>query len=253
MGQENTGKNLFAYDAGSRSVMSEKRGWMIVAVYATAMAWVEAAVVFYLRIMIDRVIPYQANPLPNTVGLGQIELVRELSTLIMLFTVGMLAGKTWRSRLAYSITSFGIWDLLYYVFLSLMSGWPHSIFDWDILFLIPLPWWGPVLAPVSIAVLMIAGGSLVIYSEGSQKVVGPGRLAWGFSFLGILLALYVFMADAIGAVIGGVGAVRSVLPAWFNWPLFVLALTLMASPILDILLKSWELASTEKFVREVQP
>ena len=41
--------------------------------------------------------PYQANPLPMHGVLGQVELVREAATLVMLLTVGMLAGRTWRS------------------------------------------------------------------------------------------------------------------------------------------------------------
>jgi hypothetical protein len=232
--------------------MSEKKRWIIVAVYAAAMAWVEAAVVFYLRVMIDRVVPYHQNPLPNSVGLGQTEIVREIATLLMLLAVGMLAGKSRRSRLAYSITAFGIWDIFYYLFLIPISGWPRSLFDWDILFLVPLPWWGPILAPVSIAGLMVVGGSLVIYFERSQKAIWPGRLAWYLNLLGISVALYVFMADALRTALINIEMVRSVLPTWFNWPLFVLALTLMAAPIFDMLLQYWESVSVEKFVRQVQ-
>ena len=76
----------------------EWRRWSTVALYAAAMAWVEAALVYYLRTHFDRIEPYQPNPLPITDGLGAVELVRELATLIMLFTVGALAGKTWRAR-----------------------------------------------------------------------------------------------------------------------------------------------------------
>ena len=71
------------------------------------------------------------------------------------------AGRTWRARLGYAAIAFGSWDILYYVFLRIISGWPASLFDWDILFLLPLPWWGPVLAPVCIASLMIVWGTLV--------------------------------------------------------------------------------------------
>jgi hypothetical protein len=45
------------------------------------------------------------------------------------------------------------------------------------------------------------------------------------------LALYVFMADAIRVAGQGVEALRNVLPARFNWPLFGIALLLMAAPI----------------------
>jgi len=82
--------------------------WLMVVVYAIAMAWVESAVVYYLRTHIARVEPYQANPLPVIGGFGPVELVRELATLIMLFTVGLLAGRTWRARFGYTVVAFGV-------------------------------------------------------------------------------------------------------------------------------------------------
>src|SRR5205807_2592647 len=145
----------------SRLKLTPKARWWTVVLFALAMAWVEAAVVFYLRTMIHRLEPYQANPLPIIGGFGLIEVVREAATLVMLLTVGILAGVTWRSRIGYAAVAFGVWDIAYYLFLKLICGWPHSLLDWDILFLIPLPWWGPVIAPMSIAMLMLAWGTLV--------------------------------------------------------------------------------------------
>ena len=138
-----------------RSLRAGRARWMLVVAFAAGMAWVESACVYYLRVMVDRVVPYQPDPLPIRGTLGEVELVREAATLLMLATTGMLAGRTWRARLGYAAIAFGAWDILYYVFLRMMSGWPSSLFDWDILFLLPLPWWGPVLAPVCIASLMI--------------------------------------------------------------------------------------------------
>ena len=120
---------------------SVRRRLLVVAVFAVAMAWVEAAVVFYLRRLVDRIEPYQPNPLPIAGDLGGAELVREAATLVMLLAVGWLAGRAWRTRLGFFLAAFGVWDIFYYVFLRAMTGWPHSLFDWDVLFLIPLPWW----------------------------------------------------------------------------------------------------------------
>jgi hypothetical protein len=204
--------------------------WLLVVAFAIAMAWVEAATVYYLRVMVDRVTPYQANPLPIRGVLGEVELVREAATLIMLSTLGALAGWTWHTRAAYTAIAFGVWDLFYYLFLKVMSDWPSSLFDWDILFLIPLPWWGPVLAPVCIALLMIVWGTLV-----SERGDGPAAsipsAAWSLNGVGVALALYVFMADSIRAVPQGLDATRMVLPQVFNWPLFVAAFALMTAPV----------------------
>ncbi|HYM23031.1 MAG TPA: hypothetical protein VEU08_07480 [Vicinamibacterales bacterium] len=205
------------------------RQWSLVVLFAIAMAWLESATVYYLRVMADRVIPYQPNPLPMDPVIGRVEIVREAATLVMLALVGAIAGRTWRARLGYSAIAFGVWDIFYYLFLKAICGWPASLFDWDILFLLPLPWWGPVAAPVCIALLMIVWGTLVTRPGAGT----PPLVSWthGLCAAGIALALYVFMADAIHAAPRGADAVRTALPTVFHWPLFAVALALMSAPI----------------------
>ena len=219
--------------------MSEKKRWIVVVIFAIAMAWLESATVVYLRTLVGRIDPYQARPLPISVGLGQAEVVREIATLIMLFTIGLLAGRSWRSRSGYALIAFGVWDIFYYVFLAVISGWPHSIMDWDVLFLIPLPWWGPVIAPALIAALMIIGGTLVSQFDRSDRPIWPSRRVWLMNLCGVIVALYVFMADTIRAASGGFQTVRDVLPTSFNWTLFILALLLLTAPIAEVSWKIW--------------
>jgi hypothetical protein len=211
--------------------MGTRASWGLVATFAVAMAWVEAACVYDLRVLVGRLQPYQSNPLPMSGALGGIELAREAATLVMLAAVGGLAGRTARARLAYTAIAFGVWDIFYYAWLKVMSGWPTSLFDWDILFLLPLPWWGPVVAPASIALLMIVWGTLANASPDPS----PGRRSesrlWPVAGLGAALALYVFMADSLRAVPYGLDAVRTVLPETFNWSVFLVALALMAAPV----------------------
>jgi hypothetical protein len=214
----------------------------IVIVYAIAMAWVESSVVVYLRTMIGRVDPYQVDPLPISVGLGWIEVVREAATIMMLLTVGWLAGRTWRGRLGYTLIAFGTWDIFYYVFLVPMSGWPQSLLDWDVLLLIPLPWWGPVLSPMLISILLIIGGMLAVLSEQTLRSTWPHWRAWILSFCGAALALYTFMETALQVVHSGEQAVRQALPVSFNWPLFGLALILITIPLLDM---GWQLLQSK--------
>jgi hypothetical protein len=219
--------------------MKTSTRWKVVVVYAMAMAWVESAVVYYLRRMMDRIEPYQANPLPVIGGLGPAEVVRELATMVMLLTVGILAGRNWRSRVGFSVVAFGVWDIFYYVFLKLMCGWPHSLVDWDVLFLIPMPWWGPVLAPVLISGLMIAWGTLAGYSEEHRLDSRVHWRSWALNLLGSAIALYTFMADALRVTWagGGFDAWRDLLPTTFKWPLFCVALLLMSAPILSLWLR----------------
>ena len=208
------------------------RWWMVV-LFAMAMAWVEAAVVFYLRSMMHRIEPYQPDPLPAIGGFAAVELPRELATLIMLFAVGWLAGRTWRGRFGYFAMAFGMWDIFYYIFLKIICGWPHSLLDWDVLFLLPLPCWGPVLAPVLISLLLILWGTLAGQLHETPPAGAFNRPAWVLAFLGAVLALYVFMANALAAAPKGPDAIRAVLPEIFNWRLFGVALALMGAPLIE--------------------
>lgn len=218
--------------------MNDPRRWTAVVVFAIAMALLEAAVVTYLRTFLDRIDPYQPSPLPVPAWLMRIEIAREFSTVIMLGTVAWLAGRNWRTRFGYFLIAFGSWDIFYYVFLVPMSGWPQSLLDWDVLFLIPLPWWGPVLAPVCIAALMVIGGTLITQFTSSGAALWPGTVWWLVSLAGALLALYVFMTDAIHAPEWSEAALTNILPVAFNWPLFLLGLGHMCAPVANM---CWQL------------
>lgn len=227
-----------------------KTRWLTIVTFAIAMAWVESAVVFYLRTHIDRIVPYQNYPLPVVGGFGFAELVREFATLVMLLTVGILAGETWRVRIGYSAIAFGVWDIFYYIFLKVMCDWPSSLMDWDILFLIPLPWWGPVLAPVLIATLMIVWGTFATQSERPPRQILSSVGAWSLNLIGMTLALYVFMTDTLRVSREGLDTIRQFLPTYFNWPLFCVALVLMSAPVIrELILRRARVESTIKPVR----
>jgi hypothetical protein len=200
--------------------------------FSIAMAWMESSTVVYLRMLVNRIEPYQHTPLPITDSFGVTEIVREAATLIMLLTVSWLAGRSWKSRLGLFMAAFGIWDIFYYLFLKIIVGWPHSLFDWDILFLIPLPWWGPVVSPILISLVLIILGSLLAQNEINNATFRFGKLGWSFYLCGILIALYVFMAHSIEVIWKGSSGVEE-LPAQFNWPLFIFALFLMLMPVFE--------------------
>ncbi|HZD58682.1 MAG TPA: hypothetical protein VE136_18265 [Anaerolineales bacterium] len=230
--------------------MHRKWIWLIVIIFAAAMAWVESVLVLFMRMLIEHLELYRQGPLPASLGLGQTEFIREAATLVMLLAVGWLAGRSWRDRLGYSLLAFGVWDILYYLFLIPLTSWPQSPLDWDLLFLIPLPWWGPVLAPLSLSGVMILFGASLIWSYSRINVIWPSRLIWGLHLLGILLVLYVFMADSIHAVLQGLHATNYRPPSQFDWRLFVLALGMIASPVIAMLRQFWPPASNRFFHHE---
>ena len=101
-----------------------------------------------------------------------------------------------------------------------------------VLFLIPLPWWGPVLAPTLIALGMAICGTLMTQKDPEPW---PRRGAWIIASLGALLAVVLFNLDAAVALGGGAAAVRAALPEVFRWPWFILALLLMSAVLFDLL------------------
>ena len=117
-------------------------------VFATAMGVLEGIVVYYLRLL-----PLPSFPgfpsVPNLTGhILLVEQIREAATIIMLASLALLVGSTKRQKLLAFAFAFSIWDLIYYVSLIFLINWPTSIFDIDVVFLIPVPWIFPVWFPV---------------------------------------------------------------------------------------------------------
>lgn len=143
--------------------------WIYVVIFAVAFAWVEGSVVVYLREIyfegsFDFPIFTEWKGGKLVVDkLTRVELGREIATILMLVAVGCAAGKNALQKFCVFMISFGIWDIFYYIWLWVMVRWPESLMTWDILFFIPLPWVGPVITPVLIALTMAAAGSLIIY------------------------------------------------------------------------------------------
>jgi len=158
------------------------------------MAFVEAAVVVYLRALYypdGFSLPLRDMP----TRMVTIELFRELATLIMLGAVAWLAGKKRWERFGWFIITFGFWDIFYYVGLKAALDWPATLFDWDILFLIPLPWIGPVIAPVLVSICMIVIGFLIVRLIASGIEFRPTRLSWVAAVVGTFVILISFMYD----------------------------------------------------------
>lgn len=167
---------------------------ILITMFAISFAYVETSVVVYLRELIypgGFTFPLKSIPL----NLIVIELFRELATIIMLVTVALLCGQRIWERFGYFIIAFGIWDIFYYVWLKATIDWPSSPLDWDILFLIPVAWIGPVLAPVLVSVLMIITGFMItrLYSRGRE--FKPGWLSWILSIIATVAILYSFTRD----------------------------------------------------------
>jgi hypothetical protein len=169
--------------------------------FAASFAFVEAAVVIYLRALYypqGFAFPLQILA-PDHIP---VELIRELSTLIMIAAVACLAATRPWKRFGYFIFVFGIWDIFFYLWLKLSINWPASLLDWDILFLIPLPWIGPVIAPLLVALMMTTCGLLIILRMNRGQSLRLTTASVVLFLLGTVVILYSFISDT-GATLGG--------------------------------------------------
>lgn len=164
-----------------------KNRLFFVIIFAIAFAFVEAAVVVYLRHLlgstqpdvdkdeIPLLLPGVAFLEPQTAikiisnsALLNVERIREAATLVMLATIAGLASSKIGEKLAFFFLVFGIWDIFYYLFLRLTIGWPASFIDVDIFFLLPTPLAGPVIVPIVISSLLIVGSLIYLIKRHNQ-------------------------------------------------------------------------------------
>lgn len=191
--------------------------------YAVAMAFLESAVVVYLQ----RALGIETGvlfPLRDPAGVGDlaaIEVGREAATLVMLAAVGWIAGRSGLERLAWTAVAFGTWDLCYYVWLWVFVGWPPSLGTWDLLFLLPVPWAGPVLAPALVSVALVGFGLAAAGRLRRGATVHAGRMQVTAGVMGGLVVILAFCWNAQLLLQGGV-------PTDFPWAVFGAGMALAA-------------------------
>ena len=152
-----------------------RRNVVFLCVFAAAMAFVEAAVVIYLRALIGVGPLFPMKDLPP--GLLAVEIAREAATLIMLLCAASLAFRGGARRLGAFLLAFAVWDIFYYLWLYLSTRWPAGFGDWDILFLIPLPWVGPVWSVLLLCAGMLGFSALFLRSS-EDAPFAPGLPGW---------------------------------------------------------------------------
>jgi hypothetical protein len=195
-----------------------------VIIWAVAFAFVEAAVVVYLRALYypaytgDLIFPLLTLQELHAMGEAHwrrllIELGRELATLVMLAGVGTMAGTNRREVWAHFMIAFGVWDIGYYVWLKVFLNWPAHIMTWDLLFLVPMPWVSPVLGPIIISVTMVAAGLVVLWYERRGSPLQVSWTEWALLTTGGLTVIVSFCWDYRNIMRGG-------MPGAFPWPLF---------------------------------
>lgn len=229
--------------------MEFKRALVALVLFGVSFGYVEASLVVYLRDVYDPLtleldperMPGDVFPLITLEQLKaadaeylnrlRTEVVREAATMFMLAAVGLAIGRSFKTCLAGFVVAFGVWDIFYYVFLKVLIDWPASLLEWDILFLIPLPWVAPVLAPVLVAISMIVTGTLVIRRESAGR---PVEISWRHSsiiVLGGLIIIVSFCWDYRNILAGG-------MPNPFQWAMFLVGETVGLAGFSRVVIRS---------------
>ena len=231
---------------------SKNKLW-IITFFAIAMGFLETVVVIYLRDMFYTAgfnFPLKGFVNPSIIG---IEWIREFATIVMLVTIAMLAAKKFYERLAYFLYAFAIWDIFYYIFLKIFLDWPASMLTWDVLFLIPWPWAGPVIAPIICSILFIIMTLIIINSVDSNIKVRILPKEWALMVLGVILILYTWIYDYGKIIISGgytkdfftlnnnpelMQIIANYMPKHYNWSVFILGIIFASAGMLLFYLRT---------------
>jgi hypothetical protein len=200
--------------------------------FSIAMGFMESAIVIYLReLYYPNGFNFPLTVIPPNIAI--VEILREAATLIMLLTIGLLAGRNAFEKLTYFLFCFAVWDLFYYVFLKVFLGWPESILTWDILFLIPVPWIGPVLAPCVLSLTMILLTVTMMRHHRNEPVIRLRKVEWFLFITGTLTVIvsftwdYLKLASMKSSVAGAAEGEElfkdfmNYVPASYNWFIFI--------------------------------
>ena len=208
---------------------STRRKLLIATLFAIAMAYVESSVVVYLRALYyPEGFNFPMKIMPTKIYL--IELGRELSTLVMLATVAWLAEKRFLRWFMMMLFVWGVWDIFYYLWLKIFLSWPQSLLTPDILFLIPVPWVGPVIAPVIVSMIFIISAVLWLSCSKCYNIyldlVEITLVVSGFVLIFISFVYDFFTVDLL----------RTTQPP-FPWAVFLIGIILLITSGLKIWLR----------------
>jgi len=207
----------------------------IAIIFSIAFGYIEAAVVVYLREIFYPdgftfpLVIFSINPLWKRLLLTEIG--REASTIVLISTGAWLFGKNLRQRVAYFLTIFAVWDIFYYVWLKVLLNWPASLLDWDILFLIPVCWASPVLAPILISLVMLIFAVVILYCDSCSRPLKINFCDWiAFSVAALVIV--------VSFCIPGAHISRDDFSSHFHWLLFAAGLSIAILVFAKCLMRS---------------
>ena len=215
-----------------------KRDVFNVTAFAVAMANVEAMIVVYLR----RLYYPDGFAFPLVIldmSTMSLELIREACTVVMLATFGLAAGRTSAGKFAHFLIGFGLWDIFYYVWLKIILNWPPSLFTWDVLFLIPVPWIGPVLAPVTVACTMVGMGLTLLWLETRGSVLPASKGVCSLQIAAAFVIILSFTIDVVPRLDADGSRLTRWVPTAYRWWMLMLGQAVAISAFVCWARRAW--------------
>jgi hypothetical protein len=229
---------------------------LLLLLFSIAMGYMESAVVVYLReIYYPNGFAFPLQPIDKPIAFT--EIFREAATIIMLLSIGIFAGRTKTEKFGFFIFAFGIWDIFYYLFLYIILGWPGSLMTWDILFLIPVTWAGPVIGPVINSLSMIVLALLISYFTTKDSLTRLHRNEWWLLGTGSLIVIISYVENYVYYLMQEFSLTDLVnpskseelmdyaaqfVPEHFTWWIFILGQLLIFSAIINFYIRKNRLA-----------
>jgi len=231
-----------------------KRRLIALIIFSIAMAVVESSLVVYVRELYYPSGSYFPLNIATPPRIVLMELFREFATIVMLISIAYLMSNSFIKRFAYFLIAFGIWDLAYYLWLKVFTNWPNSLLDWDLLFLIPVPWIGPVISPILCALSMVLFGFILSYLvEDKGLNVSFTTLDWFLIIFGSIIIILSFSLDILNIIISKgfyknyfsllkntdfLNEINSYIPKNFHWFYYLIGLILVYIGFLRALLSN---------------
>lgn len=221
------------------------RLFLWITIFSIAMAFLETSVVVYLRkLYYPGGFNFPLKMMDKDIAV--VEIFREFATLIMLLGAGFIAGRNKAEKFGLFLYSFAVWDIFYYVFLKVILNWPESLLTWDILFLIPTTWVGPVIAPVLVSLAMIAFAILISKFTSQDIKTKINLLEWALLIGGSIVLVigfildyvnYMFQFFSLSEILSPANTSKLMekalgyIPVSFPWLIFILGLGIILSGI----------------------
>jgi hypothetical protein len=103
--------------------------------------------------------------------------------------------------------------------------------EWDILFLIPVPWASPVLAPTLVSITLFVFAAIILYRSDRARPVKVALADW-------LAFIFAAVVVVVSFCIAGLHITEPDYQSHFYWPLFAAGLLAAVALFLKCFVKS---------------